>query len=86
MSLADIVRKRLPCGMADGRRRTPAQGCARLLGDHAAHRSEGSLPYSRSDIKMMVTVLSDKDVDKQTRLARAAALLPERFKIRADVW
>lgn len=40
-------------------------------------------PYSRSDIESMATILCDKNVDKQTRLDRAAALLPQRFRIRA---
>ena len=38
------------------------------------------LPYSYSDIQMMVTILTDKSLDKDIKLARATALLPERFR------
>ena len=44
------------------------------------------LPYVLLDIEQMVTILTESVVDKETRLDRAAALLPERFKMRADVW
>ena len=47
---------------------------------------EAPLPYNRSELKSMATILNDENVDKKTRLAVAAALLPERFRMRADVW
>ena len=38
------------------------------------------LLYSHSDIQMMVTILTDKSLDKDIKLAKAMALLPERFR------